>query len=323
MSQLAQELPPSLKRFRKFLLNAVQADKIRPVAGYQARLYVAKQLMQGDKTPESQAFLRTLLGALEETPLEVRSKPEVEAEADVTDFAMSIFSNAHKEDSEGRASKRTVTAFMTAWVFFETLKNFGERDSDIEEKAKYCLFKAKDITDAIREGRKPTPGNPFDTSNEQQFEETSLSSQLSQESDAVAPAEPTHVPSPVGGDTFPQEAFMQNPRSSHSTPPSQVNFIQASSDQYHYEAPAHVRNATAASGGAYPIGNDPAKKPHPAPGVPTPLGSYSEEDKVRHIMEAEKLTKHAMAAMRFSDTHTAVEKLREVILLLMPYSSSN
>ncbi|KAF2584028.1 hypothetical protein F2Q70_00035163 [Brassica cretica] len=48
-------------------------------------------------------------------------------------------------------------------IFFEILSQFGPVPPDIEQKQKYAAWKAADIIrKAIKEGRKPTPGDPVD-----------------------------------------------------------------------------------------------------------------------------------------------------------------
>eukprot|EP00968_Pinguiococcus_pyrenoidosus_P026372 scaffold7074_cov256-Pinguiococcus_pyrenoidosus.AAC.12 len=51
--------------------------------------------------------------------------------------------------------------FNAVATFIEVLKQFGELDEGLASKMKYCKFKALDIIKAIREGRRPTPGNPL------------------------------------------------------------------------------------------------------------------------------------------------------------------
>merc|ERR1719336_2201453 len=75
-------------------------------------------------------------------------------------MALQVFAAADKTDRAGEATKKTAQAFNTAFVLMDVLKHFGERDVEIDTKAKYALFKTGDILRAFKEGRKPQPGPP-------------------------------------------------------------------------------------------------------------------------------------------------------------------
>eukprot|EP00490_Sorites_sp_Unknown_P029154 CAMPEP_0114659824 /NCGR_PEP_ID=MMETSP0191-20121206/18609_1 /TAXON_ID=126664 /ORGANISM="Sorites sp." /LENGTH=137 /DNA_ID=CAMNT_0001886183 /DNA_START=267 /DNA_END=680 /DNA_ORIENTATION=- len=75
-------------------------------------------------------------------------------------MANNIFKHADDVDRKGQANKTTAAAFNSSYVFYEILKQFGDRDDEIIERAKYCMFKTTDILKAIKEGRKPKPGPP-------------------------------------------------------------------------------------------------------------------------------------------------------------------
>ncbi|CAE5976000.1 unnamed protein product [Arabidopsis arenosa] len=84
----------------------------------------------------------------------------------VEGFALSVFAKADKQDRAGRADLGTAKTFYAAAIFFETLSQFGPVPPDIEQKQKYAAWKAADIRKAIKEGRKPTPGDPVDDDND-------------------------------------------------------------------------------------------------------------------------------------------------------------
>ena len=58
------------------------------------------------------------------------------------------------------STRNTARTFYAAGPFFDILKQFGELEIDVQEKTKYCKFKAADILKAIKEGRTPKPGAP-------------------------------------------------------------------------------------------------------------------------------------------------------------------
>merc|ERR1712110_981795 len=48
--------------------------------------------------------------------------------------------------------------FYAATIFYNTLRQFGELDEEVQERLKYAKWKAADITLALKEGRTPLPG---------------------------------------------------------------------------------------------------------------------------------------------------------------------
>ena len=73
-------------------------------------------------------------------------------------FAFSVFNRGDEEDRAGLASKSTAKVFYSASSFFDILEQFGPLSNDVQEKRKYCKWKAADILNAIKEGRAPSAG---------------------------------------------------------------------------------------------------------------------------------------------------------------------
>eukprot|EP00483_Globobulimina_turgida_P002654 UN02658 len=82
-------------------------------------------------------------------------------------MAHNVFKHADEIDRAGKANKSTAAAFNSSFVFYTILKQFGDRDDQIVEAAKYCMFKTTDILKALKEGRKPKPGPPGDDNDDE------------------------------------------------------------------------------------------------------------------------------------------------------------
>ncbi|KAI0721387.1 Vta1 like-domain-containing protein [Cerioporus squamosus] len=163
-------IPPELKAITPYLQRADELQKNDPVASYWCAYYAAQQGI-ALKVKESAArhFLFDLLGLLERMKTDIGPNDAVHDEpasaAYMENFALRVFAGADNEDRNGNVTRNTARKFLVAANFLEVLRTF---DSDkagldlpaIEEKIKYAKWKAADISKAIREGRKPTPGAP-------------------------------------------------------------------------------------------------------------------------------------------------------------------
>ncbi|EIN13951.1 DUF605-domain-containing protein [Punctularia strigosozonata HHB-11173 SS5] len=164
------ELPTELKSILPFLQRAEEVRKAEPVIAYWST-YHAAQLGIGlkAKSPASRSFLGELLGVLEgmksaiavENPEAVETiESESASAAYVENFALKLFESADDADRTGSATRLTARKFLAAANFLELLHVFevsGLSESDTE-KIKYAKWKAAEISKALREGRRPTPG---------------------------------------------------------------------------------------------------------------------------------------------------------------------
>eukprot|EP01084_Bolivina_argentea_P013558 25453_1 len=155
-------LPIELKQLKRFVREAKKSEKISPVIAYYCRLYAIQEAMKLDeskKTSASKQWMSQQMTLLEANAVDV---PRETAKTKIINMANNVFKHADEIDRAGKANKTTAAAFNSAFVFYEILKQFGDRDNDIIERAKYCMFKITDILKALKEGRKPKPGPPGD-----------------------------------------------------------------------------------------------------------------------------------------------------------------
>mmetsp|Transcript_33149 Transcript_33149/g.51403 ORF Transcript_33149/g.51403 Transcript_33149/m.51403 type:complete len:502 (+) Transcript_33149:3-1508(+) len=154
-------VPPSLKALKPYLQHAKQTQKVDPLIAYYCKYYAATLGIEANPTdPQDKKFLYSLLDQLEAEKQPIKgllSDPENQAPY-VTRFCTKIFDKADSEDRAGNATKATARTFYAASIFFNTLRQFGELDPEVQEMLKYSKWKAADITTALREGRKPVPG---------------------------------------------------------------------------------------------------------------------------------------------------------------------
>lgn len=147
-----------LKAIRKYIQQAKRLEKVEPHVGYCCRLFAMQKAMQvkGKKPPEVLQVLNDLMGWLEKNTSLKLDKDEGRARVEA--FALQVFSHADNTDREGKATRNTALAFHASFVLLDVLTQFGELDSDLEEKQRYAKWKAADIAKAVKEGRVPTPG---------------------------------------------------------------------------------------------------------------------------------------------------------------------
>lgn len=146
------------KAILPFLQRADEISKVEPKVAYYCRMYaVDTGIAFKHRGPRFDGVLRALIAKLE------RDKPDAGlGENDkeyCRNFAEAIFARADKTDRAGRSDKSTCLTFYAASIFIEILRQFGELPEDLVDMQRYAAWKAADIRKALREGRKPMPGN--------------------------------------------------------------------------------------------------------------------------------------------------------------------
>lgn len=162
-------IPPDLKGVAPYIKRAEELDKDSshgesPVVAYYCRQYAMElgiELREQAKDPETVGqFLLGLIETLESAKEKISISRD-EGEQIVYKFAMDVFARADAEDrGPSGAGKATARTFYAASVFMDTLKQFGERGDEVDEKCRYAKWKAADILKAIKEGRAPAAGGP-------------------------------------------------------------------------------------------------------------------------------------------------------------------
>lgn len=116
------------------------------------------KIPQSERTKTTNSLLVSLMKQLEKDKKSLKLGPDDHLHLE--GFALNVFAKADKQDRAGHADLNTAKTFYAASIFFEILNQFGEPQTDLEQKQKYAAWKAADIRKALKEGRKPVPGPP-------------------------------------------------------------------------------------------------------------------------------------------------------------------
>ena len=152
-------IPPVFKRLKRFLVQARELEKVSPVASYYCRYVFVKRGMALEmNAPEAKRVLESVMGKMEK---QKASLPEDKAKRReiIIALALRVFESADNEDREGLANKATAKKYRAAVNIMEAANSLGAPDEKIQEMQKYAQWKFVDILKALKEGRKPTPGN--------------------------------------------------------------------------------------------------------------------------------------------------------------------
>ncbi|XP_071736588.1 protein HOMOLOG OF MAMMALIAN LYST-INTERACTING PROTEIN 5-like [Rutidosis leptorrhynchoides] len=144
-----------------YLQRADELQKHEPLVAYYCRLYAMERglkIPQSERTKTTNSLLVSLMKQLEKDKKSLQLGPDDHLH--IEGFASNVFAKADKQDRAGRADLNTAKTFYAASIFFEILNQFSDVQADLEQKQKYAAWKAADIRKAIKEGRKPVPGQP-------------------------------------------------------------------------------------------------------------------------------------------------------------------
>lgn len=163
----SMNIPASCKPLTACIRRAEELDRdvTNPdskVISYYCKMYAMEKGMKlkaASGAADINPLLMSLMTALERDKQHVKMTKD-EAAVICENFAHSVFSRADDEDRAGLATMDTAKTFYAAQTFFEILDQFCEVDEEIAEKRKYSKWKATDITNAIKAGKIPTPGDP-------------------------------------------------------------------------------------------------------------------------------------------------------------------
>ncbi|CAE7651938.1 LIP5, partial [Symbiodinium sp. KB8] len=169
---LSAEVPDALRSVRALILRGEEVERYAESSGNAAQKRVSyycfmramEKAVESGKTgePEVQGFLMNLMKKLETTK-EALGIDASSAEADkelVLSNALTVFKKADDVDRAGAADKSTARSYNVAANFFDILSQFGPLDAEQEQMRKYAQFKTLDILNALKQGRRPTPGVP-------------------------------------------------------------------------------------------------------------------------------------------------------------------
>jgi len=157
------ELSPSLKHIRKFLVQAKQLERVDIVMAYLCRMHaVTEGFKVKERTKTDTMYLIALMDWLENNQIAVAGMSQEERQARAESFALSVFQTGDDVDRAGEADESTAKCFLTAHVLFEVCTMFGPLKPELQQKMKYAAWKAVEIRKALREGRRPVPGDALD-----------------------------------------------------------------------------------------------------------------------------------------------------------------
>jgi vacuolar protein sorting-associated protein VTA1 len=323
----AAGFPPELKAYKRFLVQANQIQKVDPKVAYYCRLYaLTKMLAKPDqgglanpRDPAVKDIVNGIMANLEsakkafDEPLD----PEGDFEA-VKTMAENVFANADSQDRDGEATIRTSHAFMTSFVLYEVLEQFGDKskDPEIQQKCKYAKWKAADIAKAIKEGRKPTRGGPNEELGDLEAElgddQPAASKQPERQPSGPASApddddEPKSAGS--GGGSFPDLPPPPRGQSFKRLPPpletkkddDLPNYLDVSGPGAKDDMPKTPRSLKVDRV------VDKVKKKSKS-GI-----NPKDAAKMKKLKEIEVLAREALSAIRFNDVSTAKGRLRDAI----------
>ena len=165
---LSSSVPADMKACKSFLQRAEELDRASDpnakVVAYHCRQYAMELgIALRDRAADAEAATAFLLGLMDALEHEKKALGDVsreDGEQIVFQFASDVFARADAEDRARAATKNTARTFYAASVFFDALKQFGERGEEVEEKTRYAKWKATEILKAIKEGREIVPGGP-------------------------------------------------------------------------------------------------------------------------------------------------------------------
>jgi len=234
-------------------------------------------------------------------------------------FALDTFGMADDQDRAGNATRDTARTFYASGIFMDALKQFGELEPDVEEKAKYAKYKAQDIAKALKEGRKPSPGAPG--------EEVALPAAPDNGMPAAGgmPAPPDAIPGmpAVPGPEIPaapmnppqqppQQLPQQPPQQPMPTVPMQMPMPPAMPQQpAAMPAPAYQGMQMPAPPAAAPAYNQPPQA-HSVPNYAPTGGTVSKE----RMEDCAELARFAVAAVEAKDVELARNRLQQALQAL-------
>ena len=147
---LSSSVPADMKACKSFLQRAEELDRASDpnakVVAYHCRQYAMELgIALRDRAADAEAATAFLLGLMDALEHEKKALGDVsreDGEQIVFQFASDVFARADAEDRARAATKNTARTFYAASVFFDALKQFGERGEEVEEKCRYAKFKA-------------------------------------------------------------------------------------------------------------------------------------------------------------------------------------
>ncbi|RKP40325.1 Vta1 like-domain-containing protein [Dimargaris cristalligena] len=277
-------VPEQLRFINQFLQRSRELRTHEPIISYYCQFYAVKlALAKGIQADDCQVFLLQLVEDLEARKEALSQEPAIQndeaGKAYLELFATRIFTGADNEDRAGKASKQTGLKFLASSVFIELLRVFGDLSPEFEEKLKYAKWKAKDIIQALKEGRMPVAGPAVP-------EATMASPPLPPLESTSAPLASPGFVAPV---TYPN---LDN----QATDPSDSSFA--------HSAPAPF--------------SLPPTNPAPTIDMDyDDLDDEVVGSDV--IAAAEKHTRFVLSALQFDDVKSAMENLQKAMEILQPY----
>eukprot|EP00293_Proteomonas_sulcata_P003472 CAMPEP_0184322410 /NCGR_PEP_ID=MMETSP1049-20130417/124332_1 /TAXON_ID=77928 /ORGANISM="Proteomonas sulcata, Strain CCMP704" /LENGTH=322 /DNA_ID=CAMNT_0026643541 /DNA_START=169 /DNA_END=1137 /DNA_ORIENTATION=- len=318
---LVPNLPPSLKPIQDFLVKAKQFEKVDPVVSHFCKVYaLEKGLQVRDKNDKSTIeFLMPMMDELEKNKAEYGKveNPKMQVEL----CALKVFQKADDAYYGGKADLSTVKAFRAANTLMDVCRQWGDLESDIQEKYLYAKVKAAEIFKAHQEGRVAMPPQP------EEIEEIPMAPPPADEDDGPPPPPPDYPPPPdmvdppsapdAGADDL--AMHFPPPPSSMPPPPSDLPDLPSVPPSVPPSAPPPVNSGSPPPVVAMPVAPAPAPAPAAVPRAAVPSYGASKtrsQISTNDMVLAEKNTKFALSALQFDDVDEAVKNLKSALKLL-------
>ena len=223
--------------------------------------------------------------------------------------------------------RSTARSYNVAANFFDILSQFGPLDAEQEQMRKYAQFKTLDILNALKQGRRPTPGVPGADAGGvalgQPGQPSPAPSHDAEEDDVVlrgagvpsAPGGMSLPAPPTGASQPPPYAPMPSPAPAPAPAPSP-----APGNPYAPSAPGGVSSPPSAAVSPYAAGGAGAVPSVPATTVPASAAVAVEESaclaqgsrvhfRSDAMHDAWKLARHALRALEMDDAAAAASYL--------------
>jgi len=310
-------IPPSLKIVTSVMRRAEELDKDSAdpesrIVAYYCRLYsVTKGSKIAGSDPEAGKFLINQMDILEKVKPTLTGDRK-EDQQTCKNYAITVFNKADEEDRAGIADKTTAKIYYAAGSFFDILEYFGAVDGEIEEKRKYAKWKATEILNAIKEGRKPTPGGGgMDEAPGQGTPSADVPSAPKSDYSFDIPSAPVGGPvvpiprPPFAASPTPMNQYQQNYQ---QAPPAQPQQQQQPGQYPGYSQPQQQNMSfqpppTVASGGY----NRPG---YVAAAVPSTPPATNTDPRVKDVIE---ICAFAVAALKHNEINLARDRLTEAL----------
>lgn len=347
MSKSLKDIPQTVKFVQATINRGLELEKADPVISYYCKLHAVQDIIANGVHLSNEEAANYAANLLDNIELVKTTDPVVSSErgmaiisddltgqAYVDNFANKVFAKADGEIRHKRTTRATSSTFIAAATFFDLLRLFGDLDTEVIQKIKYCKFHAARIIKAYKAGQDP---NDYETE-ETQDEENTEEKVQGVIADVLKDDRGEGEQSLINDSTFPEPPSIPTlptappvlPTAPESLPGRATNFPKPPSDDVSF--PDIPRGFVVASASPQSSSPPPAAAPA-APTQPPPIQPHPQskpsnglrlsKDDIRKMMDeseilasAQKHAKFAISALNYEDKATAIKELTKALDLL-------